>query len=165
MSKISNIKFYIVRPFLKHYVRYLVKEYLKFCESHQGRRSNTFIAKARLKKAKLMYWQNMFEAWGPYFYFGPHEFSYNGEDKHLYEDEMVWMGFTRELRKKEYELCQNEAYPWTIHYYPSKQTPYIKNVCYPLDYRETINKETNTYENYEIPQPWKGKQKQKQHES
>jgi hypothetical protein len=113
------------------------------------------IAKARFMKARIMYWQSQFEPWGNYFINGRNKFSYDDEIKTIWEQEMVWMGFTRDIRTKEWEIVKNEQYPHTINYYPTKSTGYYKNVAYPLNYREIINKETQTYENYEIPKKWR----------
>lgn len=145
----------MIRFLLKYYIRWRIRQYLAFFEKHNGQQSNMNIAKARLMKARLMYWQDSFEPWGTYFIKGRFRFSYNEKTKVEFEKEMVWMGFTRDIRNKEWSIVKNEAYPWIINYYPSKTTGFHQNVAYPLDYREIINKETKTFENYEIPKQWR----------
>lgn len=153
----------MLRLLLKYYIRWRVRQYLAFFDgtdiflgkfnSTRRCQSNMNIAKARFMKARLMYWQSQFEPWGDWYIGGKgscvgHPFLYK---------EMVWLGFTREIRTKEWDIVKNEEYPDTINYYPTESTGYYKNVAYPLNYREIINKETGTFENYEIPKEWRKK--------
>lgn len=106
-------------------------------------------------KARLMYWESQFEPWGKYFLAGRNKFSFDEKTQIRWEKEMIWMGFTREIRIKEWDITKNEEYPWTINYYPAKTTNFSNGVGFSLDYREIVNKETGTFENYEIKKEWK----------
>jgi len=149
----------MIRIILKYYTRFKVRQYLAFCERHKSSQTNMNIARARLIKARIIYLQSLFEPWGDYFIGGKGEFSYGQKLGKKLEAEMIWMGFTRDIRDKEWTLLKNERYPATIDYYPHKQSreykcpkgSVIKTVTFPLDYREIINEETNTFQNYKIP--------------
>ena len=133
----------MIRVILKYYIRFRINQYLDFMVINAINKSNMSLAKARFMKARIMYWQDLFMPYGKFFL-------KEGENI-VYSKEMEWMGFTREkLRHNEWEICKNEIHPWTINYFPEKYSKYVKNVACPLDYRESLNPETNTYENYQI---------------
>ena len=145
----------MIRLILKYYIRWRVRQYLAFFGSRKGKQSNANINKARFMKARLMYWESQFEPWGKYFLAGRNGFSYDDKTQIRWEKEMIWMGFTSEIRIKEWDITKNEEYPWTINYYPAKTTNFNNGVGFSLDYREILNKETGTFENYEIKKEWK----------
>lgn len=109
-----------LRYIIKYYVRWQVKMYISFCEKNKRKQSNHNITKARLMKAKLIYWQSQFSAFGKFDIGGSFNCGYNNILLQKQEKEMIWMGFTRNIRDKEFVLCKQEAYPQTIDYYPKK---------------------------------------------
>lgn len=98
----------------------MVRKYLNFIKKNRNNQSNMNIAKARLLKARVMYHQNLFLAWGDYCVGGKGNFCFDFKLTAKQNSEMLWMGFTIENFKKaeqQFKLTNNKLYPWKIQYF------------------------------------------------
>ena len=135
-----NIIWHIKRVVFKYHTKRLVNKYRQLNINYKFKQSNMNLAKLRLLKARIMYWQSCFEAWGKYNIGGNENFGFSHDLNIKMSNEMMWMGFTRNFREWEIDMMKQKQFPNTINYYPEK-TKLIKksknqSIYYPINYEE-----------------------------